>query len=210
MVMQKTHDGNYREYPVDPEELAAKLRTIQPADTGFIKPNSGVIFVSSKGKSRVVAAYRPPQITGIWLEGSETALRVPMPGLVVMKHLPTGSTNVVALAGEPELEAQLYDAPVANVSGAHGHVCWGTVSVPVIPEDSTDLRPLWDAFFGTRFANHGTARKSLKHPSDVRSMLIQLHDSGAKKYPVEDLVPLSTQTETVTLAKLLKYGRGSV
>ena len=34
---------------------------------------------------RVVAEYRKPQLTGVFLEGSADAVRVPLPGLVLVR-----------------------------------------------------------------------------------------------------------------------------
>lgn len=204
ILTRQTEDDGTVEYPIDPAAIIKALAIVVPAKSGFIAPGANIISVESNGTSTKIIAYRPPQITGIWLEGSQTALRVPMPPLIMKMSLPGRSATVCALAHPPKGENDLiYGTPLANV-GSSGWVCWGSVSVPQV--ENNDLGPVWDTFFGTRFANHSVGQKSKKHPDDIRAMLIELHDRQAEEYPVHDLVATMQGSKQMTIKDMIEEG----
>ena len=167
------------EYAVEPAEVARALSANVAVSTGLLPPD--VLWVTVNGARRTVAGYRPPQVTGIWLEGSETPLRVPLPGLILIHQ--ENKSHLYAIRGNPRNPATvLHVAPLPNVSG---RVCWGTVPIPALK--GNDLTLVWEHLLGSRFANHASTGKSRTHPDDIRKLLLGLE--GRRRYPLDDLVP---------------------
>jgi hypothetical protein len=83
-VMLRKQEGELtQEYPVDPAQIALALAAKVTFDTGLLGGNT--LLVRQDGVKKTVVEYRPPQKTGLFLDGSETALRVPLPGLVMIR-----------------------------------------------------------------------------------------------------------------------------
>jgi hypothetical protein len=180
------------EYPVNPQEVAEALAAEIPPetlDTGVI--DSNVLRVWKRGSKLVVIGWRKPQITGIWLEGSEQPLRVPLPGLL-MARIYTGGTrasyHVAAINRRPENpKSNLYEVPLPNVNRG---VCWGTVQLPdEAALMSSSLEMDWQQLLGSQFGNHSVSGKCKAHPGDIRKLFLQLHEAGAKRYPAKELLP---------------------
>src|SRR5262249_54526473 len=138
----------------------------------------------------------------LYLDGSETALRVPLPGLVLIRLTAENKNpqyEVFAVKKRPTtLNEALFHAPLPNVFTS-GSVCWGTV--PQVEETALQAASLasdWAALLGSRFNDHGVGGKSKSHPSDIRQMLIALEGRKARTYPKSDLLAVKK-----TLAQML-------
>lgn len=201
-VMLHKRDGDQvTEYPVDPTQVALALSAKVQFDTGLLSHDT--LLVRQVGVKKVVIGYRKPQKTGLFLEDSDTALRVPMPGLVLIR-LTADDKNpqyqVYAVKKRPmTLDEPLYHPPLPNVF-AHGNVCWGTVQrVTDTALQGASLAEDWAALLGSPFNNHGVASKSKSQPTDIRQMLIVLEKRQARTYPKRDLLPVKR-----TLAQILE------
>ena len=172
---------------VDPAAIIRALGAVTPAlDTGFLPPD--VVWVQKRTSQITVASYRPPQITGIWLEGVDYALHTPMPGLLLIHTAATRSSRLFALTEAPTGEnTPLFAAPLPNTSEHQGSVCWGSVPIPDL-DSPNDLTPIWRTLLGSAFINHSVSGKSKKH-SDIRALLVELHEQQAAAYPLDDLLP---------------------
>jgi hypothetical protein len=183
-------------YSVDSAKVAQVLAADMPDpvfDTLLL--GDDILRVYQKGAKRVVFSYRAPQLTGVWLEGQEDALQVPMPGLILARITEDDrdSSNkyaICAVSRRPQLGTKVYRAPFPN-SSATG-VCWGTVAKP----QASDAQPYemaqdWIAFLGSKFNNHTVNEKSKKFKSDVRELLKELNATKAKKFPNADLVAIN-------------------
>ncbi len=193
------------EYAVEPTEIARILSANVTISTGLLPPD--VLWVTVNSAERTIASYRPPQVTGIWLEGSDTPLRVPLPGLVLVHGNKTRS-ELYAVKGDPRDPATvLHVAPLPNV---YRSICWGTVPIPQIR--ANDLSAVWENLLGSRFANHSAGKKSKRYPTDIRKLLLSLE--GKKRYPLSDLVPHENlqakdkdgQTNYLTIADVIPKG----
>lgn len=186
--------GGMMEFAIDPSALASLLTTQVEFSTGLLSPNT--LFVHQKGAQRTVVEYRPPEVTGLWLEGSEAAIRVPLPGLILIRVYSGGSPTyrVFAVKSRPQsLDVPLFNAPLPNVSDTG--VCWGTVAMPSAEAlAGTSLAEDWRQFLGSRFGNHTTEGKSQKH-KDIRGLYVALE--GKKRYPLNDLVAAKTTLGSV-------------
>ncbi|HUN10452.1 MAG TPA: hypothetical protein PLQ56_27880 [Aggregatilineales bacterium] len=192
-IMLRKQEGTLvTEYPIDPAQLALALAAKVTFDTGLLGGNT--LLVRQDGVKKTVVEYRPPQKTGIFLDGSEAALRVPLPGLVLIRVTTEDKApqyGVYAVKRRPEnLDIPLFHAPIPNVFGSGG-ICWGTV--PRV-EDAALCRISLAADFmmllGSAFGDHAVGGKSKCQPQDIRKLLIELEGKKATRYPTGDLIPV--------------------
>lgn len=192
-VMLRKQEGSIiQEYPVDPAQIALALAAKVTFDTGLLGGNT--LLVRQDGVKKMVVEYRPPAKTGLFIDGSETALRVPLPGLVLIRAASDDKTSqyaVYAVKRRPEkLDIPLFHAPLPNVFGS-GSICWGTV--PKVDADTlrgASLANDWTMLLGSSFGDHACGGKSKRQPHDIRKLLIELEAGKAKRYPTGDLVPV--------------------
>ncbi|MEO1666746.1 MAG: hypothetical protein AAFU54_19060 [Chloroflexota bacterium] len=192
--------GGIQDYPVDPQEIATALAAEMEFTTGFIPDD--ILYHKQVGTKQTVVGYRKQQKTGLWLDGREDAIRVPLPHMVMIRTTTGGSNpdyEVYACHKRPEtLTDDLYYAPLPNVFN-HGGICWGTVSRGTTFKGMS-LAEDWKNLLGSRFGNHAVGGKSKKHRSDIRDMLLELDKNQRRRvYPRSDLIPANTN-----LAKILK------
>ena len=188
--MRRTTEAGTTEYAVDPEEVASALAARLTFNTGLLSPDTLCVLV--EGTQRTIAEYRRPQKTALWLEGTDDPLRVPLPGLVMVRKTAGNSTpsySVWAATQRPaSYDARLYHAPLPNVYGGGG-VCWGTVKrVGDAALAGSSLAEDWQQLLGSRFGNHSVSGKSKEHRQDVRQMYFELEERNARVYPKKDLI----------------------
>jgi hypothetical protein len=190
VLLRKQEGELITEFPVDPAQIALALAEKVTFDTGLL--NGNTLLVRQDGVKKTIVEYRPPQKTGLFLDGSEAALRVPLPGLVMIRVTTEGKApqyGVYAVKRRPEnLDIPLFHAPIPNVFGS-GAICWGTVQ----RVDDTALRGSslandWTMLLGSSFGDHAVGGKSKRQPQDIRKLLIELEGKKATRYPTGDLV----------------------
>ena len=201
LLKKQLADGTFTEHPVDAAHIAQALSAKVTFETGL--RDGDMLFVRQTGLRQLVIGYRKPQLTGVWLEGQGEALRVPLPGLVMVQAVvdarPT-QTHVYAVKRRPtSLTAPLYHAPLPNVFNS-GSVCWG--SVPQTASMGLSLTATWARLFGTAFGGHATSGKSRIYPQDICEGLLALAKQTQRTYPRPDLMAAE-----MTLAKLVERGR---
>jgi hypothetical protein len=76
VTLRKREGDAVTEYAVDPAQVAVALAAKVTFNTGLLSGDT--ILVRQEGVKKIVVEYRKPQKTGIYLDGSETALRVPV------------------------------------------------------------------------------------------------------------------------------------
>lgn len=174
------------EYPVDPAQIAVALAAKVCFDTGLLAGDT--LLVRQNGTRRTVVGYRPSSRTGLFLEGTEEPLRVPLPSLVMIRTMvgdQAPTTRVFAVKTRPaSLDVPLFHTPLPNVFGS-GAVCWGTVP----RADGTDLSEEWGRLLGSPFGSHAVTDKSKRQPDDIRHLLLDLAQRSVKTYPKRDLIP---------------------
>ena len=192
VMLEKREGDRVTEFPVDPAHIALALSAKVSFDTGLLTGNT--LLVRYEGVKKTVVEYRPPGKTGLYFEGSETPLRVPLPGMVMIRVTADNTSpqyQVYAVRKRPtQLDTPLFHLPLPNVFTS-GSVCWG--SVPQASETalkSSALTEDWSVFLGSRFGDHGCGGKSRSHPQDIRQHLIALEKRQARVYPISDLIPL--------------------
>lgn len=193
----------------DPASGEQVSYAINPADlTGiFGKESLGfssglladdIIYTGLQGGRQQLLSYRPPQVTGIYLEGSDRPLRVPLPGLLLYRAAGHGGHRpdhrLFAVQARPTaLDEKLFHAPLPNVY-SRGSICWGTVEQAAASAQVVSLAQDWAQFLGSTFGSHMVDGKSKQYPADIRQQFIALDAAGAEVYPLDDLVPATTVT----------------
>ncbi|MBZ0277377.1 MAG: prokaryotic E2 ligase family D protein [Anaerolineae bacterium] len=190
ITLRKQEGDRTTEYPVDPAQVAVALAARVTFDTGLLSGDT--LLVRQEGISKTVVEYRRPQITGIFLDDAESALSVPLPGLVMIRK--TGGQSAVSYAvyavkrRPADMNIELFHAPLPNVFSSAA-VCWGTVQrVSDEALSGASLAEDWDVLLGSSFGNHAVNGKSRSHKEDIRQKLIDLETRKARRYPTSDLI----------------------
>lgn len=198
ILLRKCSGDTVQEYPVDAQHVATALAAKITFDTGLMTDE--ILLVRQEGVKRTVVGYRPAQKTGLYLEGSDTALRVPLPPLILIRQSTEGQQpqyTVFAVKSRPKtLSAALYHTPLPNVFSS-GSICWGSVR-KAANSTSSSLVDDWAMLLGSPFGDHAVTGKSKAHSRDIRQALIALEARKARLYPTTDLIPLNK-----TLAQVL-------
>lgn len=192
---------------VDPASGAQTAYAINPADlTGIFGQESlgfssglladDIVYSGLRGGRQQLLSYRPPQVTGLYLEGSDNPLRVPLPGLLLYRAAGQGGHRpdhrlFAAKARPASPDEKLYHAPLPNVY-SRGSICWGTVEQTTAGAGLVSLVQDWAQLLGSPFGSHMVGGKSSKHPADIRQQLLALDAAGAETYPLDDLAPMTT------------------
>ena len=127
LILRKvTENGGITEFPVDPDEMARVLSAKTVFSTGLMSED--VLYIRQEGIRQTVVGFRPRQRTGIWLEGSDEPLRVPLPDLLLIRTANSGKSpdfKLFAVKCRPQtLDEPLYHPPLPNVFDS-GSICWG-------------------------------------------------------------------------------------
>ncbi len=191
VLLRKREGDALTEYAVDPAQVAVALAARVTFDTGLLSGDT--LLVRQEGVKKTVVEYRKAQHTGVYLDGSETALRVPLPGLVLIRTTSeerSPSYTVYAVKRRPvSLDTALFHAPLPNIFSG-GSICWGSVSrVSDAALGGALLAEDWDILLGSSFGDHAVSGKSRSHKDDIRQKLIELEAKKARRYPTADLIP---------------------
>ena len=190
VMLRKCEGDAITEYPVDPAQVAVALATKVSFDTGLLSGDT--LLIRTEGVKKTVVEYRKGQKTGVYLEGSEIALRVPLPPLVMIRTTTEDrhpNYSVYAVRRKPKsLDVELFHAPLPNVFNS-ASICWGTVQrVSDTALSGVSLAEDWHQLLGSPFGDHACSGKSKSHRSDIRKKLIELEQQGARRYPTSDLI----------------------
>lgn len=206
-LMRRYCDGEVIEYAIDPKALTDLFSVQEPPpppptnNTDILLPST--VCIVMRGDSKTIVDYRAPQLTGIWFMGNPTPLRIPLPGLLLIKTTDGDNSRtkylMFAVKERPtSMDCDLYETPLVHTYQSGG-ICWGNVTIA--PETSPNsLANAWAAFLGTPFSNHNVGRKSRrkKYANDIRALLIDLDKRKARRYPVNDLVRVNTLKDVLT------------
>jgi len=128
VTLRRREGDKITEHPIDPAQAAVALAAKVTFNTGLLTGDT--LYIHMEGVSKTVVEYRKPQITGIFLDENDVALRVPLPGLLMIRKTngdKAPSYGVYAVKRRPKtLDVALFHAPLPNVFNSAA-VCWGTV-----------------------------------------------------------------------------------
>lgn len=201
VVMRRNTEHGSTAYAIDPTELSAIMAQNVIVDTGLLP--EGSLYYARVGAQIKIIEYRAPQVTAIWLEGSEDPLRIPLPGLVMIR-VSQGDHHeyrLFAVKHRPSKpEDKLYRAPLPNTS-TEG-ICWGTVKRGKDASKSASLEDDWVQLLGSRFGNHDVSRKSKSHEKDIRAKFTDMEKRKTKKYPLTDLIETKYTMQSLMKARI--------
>lgn len=190
VTLRKREGDTVTEHPIHPAQAAVALAAKVTFNTGLLTGDT--VYIHMEGVSKTVVEYRKPQMTGVFLEGSDAALRVPLPGLLMIRKTDSDrapSYAVFAVKKRPTtLDAELFHAPLPNVFNSAA-VCWGTVQR--VSDEAllgAALAEDWSQLLGSSFGDHACSGKSRSHKADIRQKLIELEAKKARRYPTSDLI----------------------
>ena len=203
VMLRKREGDSITEYAVDPAQVAIALAAKVVFDTGLITADT--LLVRQEGVKKIVIEYRKGQMTGVFLDGSETALRIPLPPLLMIRTTTEDCSPSYAVYAvkrrPPSLDAALFHTPLPNVFNS-GSICWGSVQrVSDTVLAGASLAQDWSQLLGSPFGNHACSGKSKSHPHDIRQKLMELETKGTRRYPTSDLIQARK-----TLAQVLGEG----
>jgi hypothetical protein len=198
LMRQRRDDGSETEYAVSPAQLATVLSAKVRFESGLL--SSSMVCVCAEGIKRIVVDYRAPQKTALFLDGSDHPVRVPLPGLLMIRLTAANDHPryaIYAVKDRPQtLDTVLYHAPLPNVGRTD--VCWGSVKkVSQASLSGSDLAEDWRQFLGSPFTNHSVSDKSKRYPDDIREQLLRLEACKARVYPARDLVKLDSKLSDI-------------
>jgi hypothetical protein len=192
VLLRKREGDAVTEYPVDPQQIALALAAKVTLDTGLLSADT--LLVRQDGVKRLVVEYRRQQKTGIFIEGSDAPVRVPLPPLLLIRTTTENKNpqyQVYAVKERPTaLGVPLFHAPLPNVFNS-GSICWGSVRrVEDTALQGNSLTADWSTLLGSPFGDHAVSGKSKSHPHDIRQKLLELESRKARVYPKSDLMPV--------------------
>lgn len=190
VTLRKREGDQISEYPIDPAQAAVALAAKVTFNTGLLTGDT--VYIHMEGVSKTIVEYRKPQITGLFFDDADVALRVPLPGLLMIRKTngdKAASYAVYAVKKRPDtLDIELFHAPLPNVFNSAA-VCWGTVQR--VSDEALSGASLTEDFamlLGSSFGNHAVSGKSRTHKDDIRQKLIELEAKKARRYPTSDLI----------------------
>jgi len=184
-VLFTRRDGkSWRQYPVAPDQIGQLLGKL-PSASGLLPPltlGNGI-----KNGAPFFVSYVPAHTARLQMPGDRT-YTIPLPPLVWCGCRREYRVWALGTSDYPDRDLPLYKAPFPNCY-ANGSICWGNVSQ--IPEATTKtLNSVRRLFLEeSAFNLHVADGKSVAFPVSVVARWQELEASGARDYPLDDLMP---------------------
>jgi hypothetical protein len=167
----------------------------EQVDTGWLP--TGILRTGHGRKGSWFVYAAPPQAITHNFPGNQLTLPIPATVLVGV-----GKTYCLwALKGAVTPGSRLFNAPFPNVHG-DGRICWG--SNPVREAEPGIAPAAWGLFFSSPFNRDLVQGKSKSFPEDIAEQLTNLAATGARKYPLSDLVPYHDSRGSNTLEEVVE------
>jgi PRTRC genetic system protein B len=161
----------------------------QSIDSGWIPP--GVVRWGHGNKGQFMCEWIAPNVYTMTLQlaGEERLIIVPMPSLVWFGQ---GNNFYIWAAKQKHFtpDAELFAAPVPNVTASSGIICFGGKNKNRVEKGG--FEKAWELFWAMAFNRDHSGGKSQAHKDDVTKQLLALAKAKAKTYPIGDLVPMRT------------------
>lgn len=157
-------------------------------DSGWLPANVNRCGVGSRGWWMV--RWHAPAIYTLKLDTDSPVkeIRVALPALVWFGQ--GHAYYIWAMKGNRfDPQGELFRAPISNVDDS-GLICFGKNKHPDVAKGGFEQS--WQVFWEAPFNDHNDDKKSLTHPTSIVPKLVELSKSKARKYPVDDLIPMKS------------------
>lgn len=194
-LFRRIENGRETVKALSSASISRAFREFQ-TDTGWIQRR--VLRYRKEPAGNYFLAYEPASVRSIWVEtksGKVREISVPLPTLILL-----GRRNEyflwAAKARNPTAKTRLAVAPLPNIGGEwQGKICFGKNEVPAAGADTIDA--VWNLVFSAPFNNHNANNKCRSHSENVRDLLFNLAEKGARRFPASELVESATTIEDV-------------
>ncbi len=194
-LFKRIENGRETVKALSSASISRAFREFQ-TDTGWLTRR--VLRYREEPAGNHFLACEPARVRSIWVEtknGEVREISVPLPTLILL-----GRRNEYFLwatkSKNPTAKTRLAVAPLPNVGGEwQGKICFGKNEVPAAGADAIDA--VWNLVFSAPFNNHNANNKCRSHGEDVRDLLFNLAEKGAKRFPALELIESATTVEDV-------------
>jgi PRTRC genetic system protein B len=174
------------------EQVCRAFRDIH-TDTGWL--DGRVVRYREAPEGNAILAYQPASVRNIFVEfanGRLENLTLPLPTLILLGK---GKDYFLwaSTAGSVSPKTRLAVAPLPNIGGMQGKICFGRNEVPEIHPST--LAEVWRLIFETPFNHDNVNDKCVSEPTDVRNLLVSLAQERPKKFPNVQLLTSSTTVD---------------
>ncbi len=175
-------------------EAARQAFSTQPIDSGWLPPNVNRWGHGNKGQWMCEFVAPNVYTLTLALAGQHKTITVPMPSLIWFGQ---GNNFYIWAAKQKHFtpDAELFAAPVPNVTASSGIICFGGKNKNRVEKGG--FEKAWELFWEMAFNKDHSGGKSNQHKEDVTKQLLALASSKAKSYPLGDLVPMRTTLNQV-------------
>jgi len=165
-------------------------------DTGWLPTDMHLLRLIITSKATATYVYMPPQMATIRLaseqatslkKGKQSALRVPLPGLIFATQ--RKSYSIWAVRAQPETlsgKTRIYFAPFPNIDHA-GVICWG--GNRYYDPGPANIHKAWTMFLRSPFSTSQMDHKVRTHVEDCRKLWSELAAAAATVFPEDELMP---------------------
>lgn len=176
-------------------QISRAFREIQ-IDTGWLTRR--VLRYKEDPAGNYFLSFEPARVRPIWVEtkdGEIKEINVPLPTLILM-----GKKSEyflwAAKTGNPTAQTMLCVAPLPNTGGNwQGKICFGGNEVPAASSNTMDA--VWNLVFSAPFNSHNADNKCHSHAENVCSLLFDLAEKKAGKFPASELIESAATVEDV-------------
>lgn len=184
-VLYTRREGrNWRQYPIEPDQLAQLLGKL-PIASGLLPPQT--LGNGIKNGAPFYVIYVPAHRARLQMPQGRT-YTIPLPPLIWCGCKRDYRVWALGTPDVPDRDVPLYKAPFPNCY-VSGGICWGNVGQ--IPDATTKTIGQVAKLFleESEFNMHVSDGKSLAFPVSVVARWQQLETSAADAYPLDDLMP---------------------
>ncbi len=194
-LFKRLENGRETVKALSSEQISRAFREFQ-TDTGWLTRR--ILRYKEEPAGNYFLAFEPAGIRSIWVEsngGEVVEINIPLPTLILL-----GKQNEyflwAAKTKKPTAKTKLCLAPLPNLGGDwQGKICFGSNEVP--PAGAATMDAVWNLIFSAPFNNHNANNKCRSQEQDVRRLLFDLAERGAKTFPSSELIESATTIEDV-------------
>lgn len=194
-LFKRVENGRETVKALSSAQISRAFREIQ-TDTGWLTRR--VLRYKEEPAGNYFLSFEPARVRSIWVEranGDVREISVSLPTLILLGK--RGEYFLwAAKTRNPTPKTKLCVAPLPNLGGDwQGKICFGSNEIPPAGADTMDA--VWNLVFSAPFNAHNANNKCRSHAADVRTLLFDLAEKEARKFPASELIESATTVEEV-------------